>query len=35
MNGVAEVVVNREVADSRAKPLLIYADRKSEGGAAS
>jgi ATP-dependent Clp protease ATP-binding subunit ClpX len=35
MTGVAEVVINREVAESRAKPLLIYSDRKNETGAAS
>ncbi|MFO1068213.1 MAG: ATP-dependent Clp protease ATP-binding subunit ClpX [Geminicoccaceae bacterium] len=35
MTGVAEVVINNDVADTRAKPLLIYADRKSEVSTAS
>jgi ATP-dependent Clp protease ATP-binding subunit ClpX len=35
MSGVAEVVVNRDVAEGRARPLLIYADRKSDAGVAS
>jgi ATP-dependent Clp protease ATP-binding subunit ClpX len=30
MNGVEEVVINREVIEGRAKPLQIYADRRSE-----
>ncbi|GAA0568174.1 ATP-dependent Clp protease ATP-binding subunit ClpX [Caenispirillum bisanense] len=32
MEGVEEVVVNREVAESRAKPLYIYSDRSEEVG---
>ena len=35
MDGVAEVVINREVAEARAKPVLVYAERKAETGAAS
>jgi ATP-dependent Clp protease ATP-binding subunit ClpX len=35
LSGVEEVVINREVADGRAKPLLIYADRKGDLGSAS
>ena len=27
---VEEIVINREVAESRAKPLYIYADRRSD-----
>ena len=30
MNGVEEVVINREVVEGRAKPLQIYADRRGE-----
>ena len=30
MNGVEEVVINREVAEGRAKPLHIYADRRGD-----
>jgi ATP-dependent Clp protease ATP-binding subunit ClpX len=30
MNGVEEVVINREVIEGRAKPLQIYADRRGE-----
>ena len=30
LNGVEEVVINREVADSRASPLYIYADRRDD-----
>ena len=30
MTGVEEVVINREVIEGRAKPLQIYADRRSE-----
>jgi ATP-dependent Clp protease ATP-binding subunit ClpX len=30
MNGVEEVVINREVVDGRAKPLHIYADRRGD-----
>ncbi|MGF6231602.1 ATP-dependent Clp protease ATP-binding subunit ClpX [Inquilinus ginsengisoli] len=30
MNGVVEIVVNREVVDGRAKPLLIYAEKQQE-----
>jgi len=35
MTGVEEVVVNREVVEGRAKPLLIYAERKSDASSAS
>jgi len=30
MNGVEEVVINREVVEGRAKPLQIYADRRGD-----
>ena len=30
LEGVEEIVINREVAESRAKPLYIYADRRSD-----
>ena len=30
LNGVEEVVINREVVEGRAKPLHIYADRRGE-----
>ena len=30
MDGVVEVVVNREVVEGRAKPLLIYAEKQQE-----
>jgi len=32
LNGVEEIVVNKEVVEGRAKPLYIYADRRSETG---
>jgi ATP-dependent Clp protease ATP-binding subunit ClpX len=32
LEGVSEVVVNREVAEGRAKPLFIYADRREDVG---
>jgi len=32
LEGVEEVVVNGEVAEGRAKPLYIYADRRSDAG---
>ena len=32
MDGVAEVVVNREVVEGRAKPLSIYAEKKAGAG---
>ena len=35
MTGVEEVVINREVIEGRAKPLLIYADRRVETAAGS
>ncbi|MDF1586889.1 ATP-dependent Clp protease ATP-binding subunit ClpX [Marinimicrococcus flavescens] len=35
MTGVSEIVVNKEVAENRAKPLMIYADQKGGAGAAS
>ena len=35
LSGVSEIVVNREVAEGRAKPLMIYAYRKSDLGTAS
>ena len=36
MDGVEEIVVNREVVEGRAKPLHIYADRRGDvGGSAS
>ncbi len=35
LNGVAEIVVNREVSENRAKPLMIYAERKGDVGSAS
>ena len=33
-DGVEEVVVNAEVVDGRAQPLIIYAERRDKGGAA-
>jgi ATP-dependent Clp protease ATP-binding subunit ClpX len=30
LNGVTECVINKEVAESRAAPLKIYADRKGD-----
>ncbi len=35
MTGVEEVVVNREVVEGRARPLLIYAERKGDASSAS
>ncbi|SNB64054.1 ATP-dependent Clp protease ATP-binding subunit ClpX [Arboricoccus pini] len=35
LDGVDEIVVNREVAEARAKPLMIYADRRGDVGSAS
>jgi ATP-dependent Clp protease ATP-binding subunit ClpX len=35
MRGVSEVVINGEVAEGRARPLLIYADKRAETSAAS
>jgi ATP-dependent Clp protease ATP-binding subunit ClpX len=36
LDGVEEIVVNREVVEGRAKPLHIYADRRGDvGGNAS
>ncbi len=35
LSDVEEVVVNREVVEGRVKPLMIYADRKSDVGSAS
>ncbi|MBL8669684.1 MAG: ATP-dependent Clp protease ATP-binding subunit ClpX [Alphaproteobacteria bacterium] len=32
LSGVTEVVINREVVEGRAKPLFIYADRRSDVG---
>ena len=32
LDGVEEVIINREVVDGRAKPLQIYADRQSDLG---
>ena len=32
--GVEEVVVNAEVVEGRAQPLIIYAERRDKGGAA-
>jgi len=34
MQGVEEVVINGEVVEERAQPLLIYAEKRSGGGAA-
>ncbi|MBL8554563.1 MAG: AAA family ATPase, partial [Phenylobacterium sp.] len=33
-DGVEEVVVNQEVIEGRAQPLIIYAERRDKGGAA-
>jgi len=33
-DGVEEVVVNAEVVEGRAQPLIIYAERRDKGGAA-
>jgi ATP-dependent Clp protease ATP-binding subunit ClpX len=35
MRGITEVVINGEVAEGRARPLLIYADKRGETSAAS
>jgi ATP-dependent Clp protease ATP-binding subunit ClpX len=35
MNGVTEVIVNKEVVEGRAPPLRAYADRKGDVGSAS
>jgi ATP-dependent Clp protease ATP-binding subunit ClpX len=35
MNGVEEVVINKEVVEGRAKPLQIYADRRSDAAGGS
>ncbi|WP_299440405.1 ATP-dependent Clp protease ATP-binding subunit ClpX [uncultured Rhodospira sp.] len=35
MEGVSEVVVNREVSEGRAKPLFIYADRREDIGSSA
>jgi ATP-dependent Clp protease ATP-binding subunit ClpX len=34
LQGVEEVVCNAEVVEGRAQPLLIYAERREQGGAA-
>jgi len=35
LDGVEEVVINKEVAESRAKPLYIYADRREDVGSSA
>jgi len=35
MEGVSEIVVNREVSEGRAKPLFIYADRPEDVGSSA
>jgi ATP-dependent Clp protease ATP-binding subunit ClpX len=35
MRGVTEVVINGEVSEGRARPLLIYADKRAETASAS
>jgi ATP-dependent Clp protease ATP-binding subunit ClpX len=35
LDGVEEVIINREVVDGRAKPLHIYADRQSDVGSSA
>jgi ATP-dependent Clp protease ATP-binding subunit ClpX len=35
MRGVTEVVINGEVAEGRARPLLIYADKRNEAASAA
>jgi ATP-dependent Clp protease ATP-binding subunit ClpX len=35
MRGVSEVVINGEVAEGRARPLLIYADKRGEAASAA
>ena len=32
LNGVEEIMINREVVDGTAKPLYIYAERKEDLG---
>ena len=32
MTGVEEIVINREVVEGRASPLMIYADRREDVG---
>ena len=34
LDGVEEVVINREVAEGRAQPLYIYGKERAEGAAA-
>lgn len=35
MRGVTEVVINGEVAEGRARPLLIYADKRGDAASAA
>ena len=35
LEGVEEVVINREVADEQAKPLFIYVDRRGDVGSSA
>jgi ATP-dependent Clp protease ATP-binding subunit ClpX len=35
LEGVEEVVINREVADEQANPLFIYADRRGDVGSSA
>jgi ATP-dependent Clp protease ATP-binding subunit ClpX len=35
LEGVEEVVINREVAEEQAKPLYIYADRRGDIGSSA
>ena len=32
LEGVEEIVINREVVDGRSKPLYIYGDRREDVG---
>ncbi len=35
LEGVEEIVINREVVEGRAKPLYIYSDRREDTGASA
>jgi ATP-dependent Clp protease ATP-binding subunit ClpX len=35
LEGVEEVVINREVAEEQARPLYIYADRRGDVGSSA
>jgi ATP-dependent Clp protease ATP-binding subunit ClpX len=35
LEGVEEIVINKEVVEGRAKPLYIYSDRREDTGASA